>query len=287
MNLAPGPRGDLRRRKWFLAGLAAVVGIFLLGLQTLYQPQQGRLQKVRNQWKALRAQGESLKTQLPDLAKEKERLKAETKAVEELEKEVKGMQSQLVTSGELGLLLGELVRCGEGLRVTFDSVKQDVRENPGQPHVTLEMALSAPFEDLVNYLNRIERLSPFLKVEHLAVLESKQGPSSLLAVRLVLDSPLRLSSETGGLTVSTGALPEKVALARAPFISRVHRADKEKHKEMKVTGITWQEGFSTAIVNEEVVRVGDKVADLTVQKILPDRVVLSDGVESLTVELTR
>ena len=56
-------------------------------------------------------------------------------------------------------------------------------------------------------------------------------------------------------------------------------------KKLKISGITWRDKESTAIINNEVVRTGDKVGSLVIQQILPEMVVISDGTQSQAVKL--
>ena len=286
MNLAMGSMRRLAGQKRFVGTAAAVLGVILVGYQMFYLPQMHKIAKVRTQWKALHAQVELAREALPDLQKEREQLEKQKSQIQQLHKEVDAMGTQLITVAELSTLLGELLKRGEGLQLTMDSIKQELQEDPEQPELEVEMALRVSFEDMVNYLRRVEGLSPFLKVSRLVVSQSKGG-GSLQEVQMVLATPLRVSSQASGLALLSGGSVERIQLARSPFVSKERKSGQERQKDFKVTGIAWQQEDSTAIVNEEVVRVGDKVFNLTVQQILPDQVVLSDGVESYTVELAR
>ena len=70
-----------------------------------------------------------------------------------------------------------------------------------------------------------------------------------------------------------------------------HRAKKvekkDKSREFKLSGITQAGKDSTAIINDEVVRVGAKLGEWQVVQILPDAVSLSNGSETVSVTLNR
>ena len=52
-------------------------------------------------------------------------------------------------------------------------------------------------------------------------------------------------------------------------------------------GVTWRGERSTAIINNEVVRVGDKVGNLRVKQILLESVTLTDGREDFVLSIER
>lgn len=271
-------------------GLAILGGLclFFWGYQSFYRPQAVRLAKVRAEYLALRRQVAAVKTALPDLDQERQQLQRQTEEIDLFRQELESVESRLTTSAELGILLGELTKQGEGLQVTFDSIKQSLKENPEHPEVGIEVTFMASYEDLVNYLRRVERISPFLRIARLEVAEPKEGPKTFGKTSLMLVTPLRLSHEMGILSqLPQIPLQEKVTLPRSPFTSRKRPADETKRQALKVSGITWRGESSTAIINNEVVRRGDKIDHLTVKQILPDMVILTDGVESQAITLER
>lgn len=277
----------LSRRDQVRLAIGGGLCMLVLAHQHLYRPQAMKLKKARGEWSAARQQVLAMRATLPNLEQERQQLQQETEATALLKQEIEGVEKDLISRGELGRLLGELARQGEGLQVAFESIKQHVKEDPQRPAVVIDATFKSSYEDLVNYLRRVEQLSPFLRIARLEVAEPQEGPRSLADMRLTVQTPLRLASEGegSGVALTTGRMPppEKVSVRRSPFASRRRPGDDAMDKTLKVTGITWRGEASTAIINDEVVQIGDKLGELTVQQILPDTVILSDGMESYAV----
>ncbi len=282
-----------RERKMSLAAVVLVIGI--LGYARMIQFQNGRIGKVKSEWEARSQQVKNIRAALPDLTKERDELDRQAVEVDRLEKETQAIEESMTGPEEIGRLLGELAAQAEGLRVTFEAIKQSLKENAEQATVAIDVAFAAPYEDLINYLRRVEQVSPFLKVARLEIAEPKEGTKAAgELVRVILETPLRDSSRAGRPRFSPrlsafqkAPSPEKITLPRSPFLVRktAQTDAPTKRTDFKVTGITLAGKASTAIVNDQVVRVGDEVSSLTVKQILSDRVVLTDGAESYAASL--
>jgi len=278
----------LSRREQVGIALVGALGLALWAYQILYRPQLAKLRKGRSEWSAARGQVSAMRAALPNLEQERRELQQQAKDVDRLRQEVAGAERQLISAGDLGHLLGALAKQGEGLQVAFESIKQHEEKTAESPQAALDVAFTSPYEDLVTYLRRVERISPFLRVAWLDVTEPKGGPKAFGAARITLAIPLRASADEGGPSLDVGTQPvERISLPRSPFTSRQRPREETERRKLKVTGITWRGEASTAIVNDAVVRVGDKVDDFTVTRILQDKVILSDGAESYTVPLEK
>ena len=276
-----------RREQVLVVGLA-IAGVALGLYRGVFVSQAQRLRKARGEWLSVRQQVAVAKAARPDLDRQRAELEMQGKAIEEVQSALEQMEQGLVTTADLSRVLAELTRQVEGLRVTLESVKQHVSDDPDDARVSIDVVFVAPYEDLVNYLRRIERLSPYLRIGRLEVVEPKDRSRPGVEGRMTLVSLLRQSSEGGGL-VAGGAVAQVnlVALRRNPFSARTAAAQAAYLKHLKVTGITAGGSMNTAIINDAVVRVGDLVDKFTVKEILPDRVILSDGKESHTLSLER
>jgi len=296
--------GPSQIREWWIglsdrdkkmAAAAVAVGVGILGYSMLIHFQMVRLGKIRSEWKALGEQVKNVRAALPDLKKERDELDRQSSEVDLLEKETRGIEESMTSQEEIGRLLGALASQAEGLRVAFEAIKQSLKENAEQATVSIDVAFVAPYEDLINYLRRVEQVSPFLKIARLEVAEPKEGMRAAgELVRIILETPLRDASKPARprfspklSTVQKAPPPEKITLSRSPFLARKTPSMEasKKRADIKVRGITLAGKASTAIVNDEVVRVGDEVSDLTVKKILPGTVVFSDGAESYAISL--
>lgn len=272
-----------KRERYAVVLFAAFCAVFL-AVQGFYRPQAARLAKAKGEWQHLRDQVTVLRSSLPKLDQDRERLRLQQEEIERLRQEVRDIEGRLITVGDLGALVGQLAKQGEGLTIDFESIRQQIKEDPDKPSVMIDVSFSASYEDTLNYLRRVERLSAFLKAHRLDMAEPKEGPKTKADVKLTLTTPLRLPGELGESAAPAPAAPlEKLAVSRSPFTSKQRPIPEAKRKKVKVSGITWHGDASTAIINNEVVRVNDHVDSLIVQKILPDTVILFDGVESYAV----
>ena len=314
-----------RRGRMALMALGLVCLAFW-SYQALYRPQAVKVKKVQGESLALRQQLERMKAELPDLELERQQQAQQTKAIEQLQKELEDLESRLPGASELDQLLEEVTRREKGLQVAFESIRQQLNEESEPPVVSFGVGFKTTYEGLVSYLRRLEHLSPFLRITQLEVTQAKaeakeaeveaeekeeaekeeaevtEGPGGLVETHLTLATPLRTSAEGGralALRQAQGERPEqsrrtlaterraaeKVSLPRSPFFSRRQLISKTKPGALKLSGITGHGAAGTAIINDEVVRVGGEVDHLRVTQILPDRVTLSDGVESYTLML--
>ncbi len=79
---------------------------------------------------------------------------------------------------------------------------------------------------------------------------------------------------------------EGVNLKRDPFSMRTIAATKETSSHgIRLSGILWDEDSPRAVINEEILKVGDKISGSTVTSIEKDRVVLSDAKGSFDLKI--
>lgn len=277
-------RVSLRERR----GLVVLGIIGMLGWTSLviYRPQRVKIGKIQNEWRLLDRQRAALRADLPDLKEERGQLERQEAELEQLRQALQRQEASLPSAGALRVLLSTVSKEAQGLQVAFDSIEQHVQEDAEHPTVTIDAAFKAPYEDIVNYLRRLERMTPFLKVARLEISGPKEEAKVIGAVKLQLVMPLTMTRQGDELPpVLDPSSVEKIALPRSPFVSRPRPDAAVVRQDIKVTGITWRGAASTAIVNNEVVRIGDQVDHLMVKQILPDKVVLTDGVDSYTIPL--
>lgn len=276
-------QGMPRQRQAAFLNLGALVFLFL-GFQNVLRPQWAQLDKLKREWKNLTVQRQTLREELPNLEREHERMEALTGRLELFQKELDSVESHLPAASEMGRLLGEMVQNGSDLGITFDSVKQYARKDPQLPQVAVEINMSSSYEGLVNYVRRLEQLTPFLKLVQLDVVVPKEPSGDWLGVRLVFVTPLRLAEMPEAMVLVSPAA-DKIFLPRSPFIAQEKPVDETWKKEIKVSGITFRDQASTAIINGEVMRVGDQIDGWRVHQILRNQVVLSDGEQSFEIPL--
>ena len=90
--------------------------------------------------------------------------------------------------------------------------------------------------------------------------------------------------------VSQGPTPakeeEKLVWGRDPFSGKVYSST-ERAINLSLSGILWDSKNPQALINSEIVRVGDTLGNYTVIGITKDRVILNDGTKDFELILGR
>lgn len=274
----------LGKRQKALFVLLAVVLFFSIGYRMFWQPYFSEQRKVKNDLQKTQDQIQVIKSKFPDIEMER---KENAKLREEIEsalKEVSTYEANIPSVGSVSQLLGEITRRSDGLNMDFESIRQDLkREKEGYLRLQLDMKFTSPYSSIVNYLRRLENLSDYLTVQEIGIAQTKEG-----APQAKTDLQLSMLLVEKGIDLTVGKeaeTPLPLAIQRDPFVSK--RMEKKKAKEFKLSGITWAGKDSTAIINDEVARVGTQIGEWKITQILPDAVMLSDGVDTVSVTLGR
>ena len=277
-----------KRRKLLLAALVIVVAGSLIynvvgkGFFSEQKKVKSELQKVLDDKAKASSDLEEAKAQ--DKAQQKE-LSDLQKNYNDALKEIASYEEKIPSAGSVTRLLGEITRRSEGLGMDFESIRQNIeREKEGYLKLKLDVKFSGPYSGVVNYLNRLENLSDYLTVSTIEISQTKEGAPhaktnmelSMLLLEKGIDLTIKEKEEA----------PAPLVLKLDPFASKKVEK-KDKSREFKLSGITQAGKDSTAIINDEVVRVGAKLGEWQVVQILPDAVSLSNGSETVSVTLNR
>ncbi|MDI6758204.1 MAG: hypothetical protein QMD94_00795 [Candidatus Omnitrophota bacterium] len=92
---------------------------------------------------------------------------------------------------------------------------------------------------------------------------------------LFLDKPAIGIGASNKLTGSDNAKADSV-WGRCPFSGETYFCDEEVIG-LRLVGIIWDKKGSLAIINNDIVKIGDKIGAVTVVDIKQDRVILNDG----------
>ena len=276
------------RRKLLLAALAVVaagaIAFRIIGGGFLSERGKinAEMRKVMDEKEKIDAKFSEAKAQERDKAKEMAELQ---KAYDGIIKETSAYEAKIPSAGSVTRLLGEITRRSEGLGMDFESIKQSIeREKEGYLKLKLDMRFAGPYSSVVNYLNRLQNLSDYLRVSDIEISQTKEGAS-----RAKTNMQLSMLLLEKGVDLTVKEKEEKfepVVLKLDPFVSKKSEK-KDKTRDFKLAGITQAGENSTAIINDEVVKVGAKIGDWKVVKILQDAVTLSDGIETVSITLNR
>ncbi len=261
--------------------------------RAIYFPQAQQLQDIRKQSAALQKDILAYNTELQQLEKQSKETAIKRDSLDLIRSEVERLEADMITSRELGDLLGELSKSGDGLEMKFETIKQNLKSSNDDPkntdtEVSIDVVVHSPYEDLVNYLRRIERLSSFLRITRFEVFEPAEPQGPIATTKLTLLTPLRQSYTEGALSsAKIKPLPDKVEVKESLFFTaKPKKLIEKKFANIAVTGITVQGANSTAIVNGEVMRVGDQLGKLQIKDITHGGVRISDGIDEHVLQMS-
>jgi len=277
-----------KRQRTLVLFLAAAI-LFSFYYNAVYKPQSSALARVKTELTNVNNRLVKLKSQIPDIQKEKEALDAAKRNLETLKTQLSSLELQLPTTGRIPQLLGELVRQAQGYSIDFVSIRPKTsKEKKEYAELIIEMKFNSTYSDFANYLNRLESLSQFLRASDITMEEMKDGFRAESDVTLNLAT---LLGETGRTKPEEQKEPQFAAplsIERNPFLSKFRPTQEgAKKEEFQLSGIIASGKIPTAIINNEVYKVGDIIGNKKVKQILPNMVILTDGRESTVLTLER
>lgn len=78
---------------------------------------------------------------------------------------------------------------------------------------------------------------------------------------------------------------EKMKWGRDPFSGKAYSSPEANSSDLRCSGIIWDKDAPLAMINDRVVRTGERISGNTVKEIKPDRVVLNDGSRDFELKL--
>ncbi len=273
-------------RKLIVILVVCIFGSFYFSVSV--RPMLNNIISFAKQQKELNAKTKLLVSQYPDLDKIKQEIENTRKDVGNTKKRALDTEAKLVSLKQVPQLLDSLMKAAGGLSVEFESVKQTIdTDNDGLERLYIDIRFDSTYESAANYIKNIEEVSPFVKIQSMELMQSKKDPRNLINVFLRVSALLAFKPDAlGELTaVEPGA---KLSIVRSPLKSQFS-ADMAKKEVLKLTGITYrgQKAMAAAIINDTVVKIGDKVDGQKVEDISADSVVLDDGVEKTVLKVER
>lgn len=277
----------LQKRQRTLALFLAAATLFSFYYNAIYKPQSSALARVKTELANVNNRLLRLKSQIPDI--QKETLGDAKRNLETLKAQLSSLELQLPTTGRIPQLLGELVRQAQGYSIDFVSIRPKAgREKKKYAELAIEMKFNSTYSDFANYLNRLESLSQFLSASDIAMEEMKDGFRGESDVTLTLATLLGEAEASIPGEIKEPAQPAPLPIERNPFLSKFRPVKEgEKKDEFQLSGIISSAKAPTAIINNEVYRIGDIIGNKKVKQILPNMVILTDGRKSTVLTLER
>lgn len=279
----------LGRRQSILVLLLTLAAGFGIYYNLIYKPQAAALGKAKLQLKDVNSSLGKLNAQFPDIDMEKRKLDKSKEALEALKSRLAVIELELPFEGTMPNLLEGLVKQAQGYSIDFTSIKpRPIKEKKEYFEQDIEIKFNTTYSDFANYINRLESPSKFLRATSI-IMENIKG-----AFAGSIDVTLTLTTLLGGeITAAKRAKQEEkpavvLDIERSPFISEyVPAGPSGKNDDYRLTGIVASGSQPTAIINDDVYKIGDIIDNKVVTKILIDMVVLSRGKEKLILNLRK
>ncbi len=276
---------DRRTKILFIFLILSVISSFLF--KSVYKPQQTKKAELRRELKILKNKAFKLKTRMPDVRVEDLALAKEKNSLGKLKAELRNLEEQLPRKDNLPGLLGGLLKQSKGYAISFNLIKPLKKEEEFEyQQFNMEMQFGVTYKNLINYLYHLEKSLPFIRISHLVVdnkekEKEKEMEDGSLNVSMILSTLLVEGSKSTIDFKKLGSLtpaPSRETL-RDPFFSQFmpRQVDIVMDEEYMLSGITSQGKYPTAIINNEVYKIGDWIGESQIQTITQDKVVLKNG----------
>lgn len=280
---------QLDRRQKLLRLFLILAVCFAIYYNLIYKTQAVALRKSKSQLSELNRNLAKLNAQFPNVDIETRKLEKARKSFEALKSQLASVEQELPTESTVPQLLDGLVRQAQGYSIDFTSIRpKPVKEKREYFEQDIEIKFNTTYADFANYINRLESPSKFLRATSI-MMENIKG-----AFSGGIDVTLTLTTLLGGETTAAKEIKEELApvaaldIERSPFVSEyLPSVPGAKNEAYRLTGIVASGSQPTAIINDDVYKIGDVIDNKVVSKILSDMVVLSHGKEKIILNLRR
>ena len=272
------------REKLIILGLALVV-VFSVYMKVVHEPFAKKVQASKTNIKKAESQLAELKVKYPPIEIQREKIKSLSQECERLTDQISGIEKVLPAAKETSQLIGEFTRLAKDIKLI--AIRQKIAGEGGYSRIFIEVKLNASYPNAINYIGKIESISPFIRVDEVDINESsgKSVEEGGAPVRLVFSSLLGESTIFEVLRANDQM--ENLQVKRDILVSSAKPVTALSEKEFKLEGITWDSAAPTAIMNGDVIRVDSDVKGYKVKKILEDSVVLTNDIEDFVVKMNR
>ena len=277
-----------KRQRTLVLLLALAVG-FGIYYNLIYKPQANALRKAKVELNDLNKNLDKLNAQFPNIDIEKRKLDKARKDLEALKSQLATIELELPSEGTIPQLLDGLVKQAQGYSVDFTSIRpKPVKERKEYFEQDIEIKFNTIYSDFANYINRLEAPSKFLRATNITMENIKGAFSGGIDVTLTLTTLLGGETSTAKKIKEEATPAVDLDIQRSPFVSEyVPAGPGGKNEDYRLTGVVASGNQPTAIINDDVYKIGDTIDDKVVVKILPDIVVLSHGKEKIILNLRK
>lgn len=276
------------RRLFFVFAAVLAVSFYL---SAFLRPTLAEVSRLKKQQQENQNRLGMLKSQLSSDPKLQQDIGIIKQNLKNFKLNISDAESKLINVSQEQQLLTEFIKHAQGLAIDLESVKQDIKEEKdGFARLYIYLKFASNYKKLVSYIRKIEAISSFVKIEEMELVQSKNEPLTSVEASIVLSAILSYElGNQGQLSLSPkDSDAEVVNLQRSPFTPRF-TTEKTKRKNLKVTGITYRDNGagSTAIINGTILKAGEQIEGVKIERILPNSIIIDNGVEKETLKLER
>lgn len=277
-----------KKEQYLIIGLICAL-IFSFYFNLFFNPFNAKIKRIKTEVKSIKTKISSIKAEGPTVSTEEKNLNDLKIEYDKTRKKLYDIEDNLTNRERIPRILSELIKQGSAYGIDFISIKPTATKGKATySKLEIEIKMNATYDNFVNYLYRLENISKFLKPEKLELEEIKNGMQGDIKCKVILSTFL---SERPSENTEEIKIPylERLNIERNPFKSKSmpKKEGVEKiEKKYVLQGVNWMGGISTAVINGEVYRLGDKIDDLYVSDITKNSAILKSSTgEALTINL--
>lgn len=276
------------RRLLFVFTAVSVLSFYFA---VFLKPAMDEVIKIEKQQQENQSQIGRLKLQYPNAANTKQEIELIKQNLKNLKLKNFDIESKLISISQEQQLLTEVIKHAQELSIDLESVKEDIKEEKnGFARLYIDLEFISSYKKAVLYIRKIESISPFVRIKKIGLAQFKNEPLTLVEVSIGLSAMLSYESNNfGQLSLSLKEPDSEIEdLKDSPFTPRFV-TKKAKRENLKVTGITYRKGGleSTVIINGTIVKIGGQIEGVKVEQILPNYIIVDNGVEKETLALEK
>ncbi len=274
----------LRKREKTLILLLIAAILFSVYFRSVFMPIARETQALAIELQVTRNRVFALKAQIPDGPKSALELESARKKLASLRDTLSEEKDKLPSQGRIPQFLEELVQQAAVSSIDLVAIKPKKSKDEGEyQKFFMELKLGASFKDAVNYMNQLETASKFMKPIEVDVTEIPEDIRGKIGATMTLSTLLSKVAGEPPLDVQKIPSVPELQLSRNPFAS-TFKLSKVDKKQYTLSGITMGK-IPTAIINGEVYKKGALVFNQEILEIFPDRVMIGDKNDTLTLSL--
>lgn len=268
MNLLP--RKFNPREKLLVTSFGVII-LFLLSQQIFLKPIRRDLSQLRFKKIKFSKKMQEIQESFPNIENQVSKIEKLRNEGNLLVRQIQGVEQKLMSKEDIPRLLGAINTLGA--QVNIVSIKQRIEESPELSKLYVEVIFTAPFQQALTYINNIETVLSLLNIEKLDI--SRNDKNILNEITSVMLLSTILEPRAPRKTFNLKEASKEFSVKNDLFFSAQHKiASQTSNIDLKLEGVTYSPKNPIAIINGDVYKLNSTIQGFTVEKILPDKVVL-------------